>query len=667
MNNRAFYFRLAMSNIRKNRKFYAPYILTGIGTAAMFYIMVYLTSHKDLSKLPGAGSLAFFLVLGSVIIALFSAVFLFYTNSFLMKRRKKELGLYCVLGMEKRHLGQVQLHETLAVAFCSIAGGIACGILFSKLVLLLLCRIVRFQIPMGFTVSGIAAAATAAVFAAIFFVIFLFNLIHIARVSPVELLRESSYGQKEPKTKWLITVIGVLALGGGYAIALLVKSPLSAIFLFFVAVVLVITGTYCLFTSGSIAVLKLLRKNKRYYYRTNHFISISGMLYRMKQNAVGLANICILSTMVLVMVSTTVALNIGMEDILSLRYPADINIFYTAPGDGVAEAATERIRALADEQSIKITSIRREDSVSFLARVTNGGFETVGSGYASSDPNLVYFYFMTADDYERLTGERVSPGENELLAYPDGCALPDTFSLDGTAYTVTGTLNDYPVKSGISAYMGKACFFVAASETYAALGRVTAPESAIYVDMSGTSEEQSAFNSLVSSDLSENLCGSYVTEGGEPIQVTYESMRSECRADNAQQFYALYGGFLFLGLFLGLMFVMATILIIYYKQITEGYDDRERFRILQQVGMSEREVKTSIRSQVLTVFFLPLVTAAVHVAFAFSIITKLLAVLNLTNVPLYAWCTLGTLAVFALLYAAVYMLTAKVYYRIVRQ
>jgi putative ABC transport system permease protein len=664
MNKRAFYYRLALSNIRNNRKFYAPYILTGIGTAAMFYIMIYLTAHRDLNKLPGAGHMASFLGFGCVIIAIFSAVFLFYTNSFLMKRRKKELGLYCVLGMEKRHLGRVQFHETLAVAFCSIAGGIACGILFSKLVLLLLCRLVHFEIPMGFTVSDTAAAATAGVFMAIFFVIFLFNLIHIARVSPVELLRESSYGQREPKTKWLITAIGILALGGGYAIALLVDSPLSAVLLFFVAVVLVIIGTYCLFTSGSIAALKTLRKNKRYYYRTKHFTSVSGMLYRMKQNAVGLANICILSTMVLVMVSTTVALNAGMEDILNTRYPADISVTYHAPGEGVVEAAAARIRELAEEAGVTVTSLYWNNTINICAEATPEGFDT---DCTTGNANYAELYVISTDEYARESGSTVRLGENEVLAYSKGYAMPDVFSLMGRTFTVSEILDKNPMNGKIGSQIGKTYFLVVSPETFDFLGGQVAPQSVIYMNVDADADTQTALFRAISIDLSESVTGSYVDENGETVPVEYSVMYGECRAEGAADFYSLYGGFLFLGLFLGLMFVMATILIIYYKQITEGYDDRERFRILQQVGMSEQEVRASIRSQVLVVFFLPLLTAAVHVTFAFSIITKLLAVLNLTNISLYAWCTLGTFAVFALLYAAVYALTAKVYYRIVRQ
>lgn len=666
MNKSAFYLRLAMSNIRKNRKFYFPYILTGAGTSAMFYIMLYLTFHKDLEKLPGEGEMRFFLILGAWIIAIFSAIFLFYTNGFLMKQRKKELGLFCVLGMEKRHLGRVQFHETVVLALISTLGGIGCGILFSKLVLLLLCRIVHFEIPMGFAVSGIGIAVTAGVFFVIFLIIFLVNLIHIARVSPAELLRESHAGQAEPRAKWPFTVVGVLALGGGYTIALTVKSPLSAILLFFVAVVLVIIGTYCLFTSGSIAVLKLLRRNKRYYYRTSHFTSVSGMLYRMKQNAVGLGSICILSTMVLVMVSTTVALNIGMEDILNTRYPADVSVFFSAPGDGVADAAMERIRSLAEDEAVEIASLDYEDSIDCLAFKTADGFDIAVTDHSASNSDLVYLYFMSAGEYARITGSEAGLEGNDVLAYCDGIALFESFTLLSESFTVRGMLEDYPVAGDMIAYMGKSCFFVVSQEAYEFLSGQIAPETAIRVNLNAGSEEQTAFYYALMKDLSEDFTGCYVTEGGRTVQITYVSMSGESRAENASDIYSLYGGFLFLGLFLGLMFIMATILIIYYKQITEGYDDRERFRIMQQVGMSQHEVKKAIRSQVLTVFFLPLVTAAVHVAFAFSIIVKLLAVLNLTNVTLYAWCTLGTFAVFALLYSAVYALTARVYYRIVR-
>ncbi|NCB51035.1 MAG: ABC transporter permease [Clostridia bacterium] len=666
MNKRAFYFRLALSNIRKNRKFYAPYILTGVGTAAMLYIMAYLTSHRDLRQLPGSASVEAFLTFGSVIIGIFAAIFLFYTNSFLMKQRKKEFGLYCVLGMEKRHLGLVQFHETLIVAFLSVSAGVACGILFSKLVLLLLCRIVRFEIPMGFTVSGIGIAVVAAFFLAVYFIILLFNLIHIARVSPAELMRESRSGQREPKTKWPFTVLGLLSLGGGYGIALTVKSPLSAIFLFFIAVLLVIIGTYCLFTSGSIAVLKTLRRNKRYYYQTRHFTNVSGMLYRMKQNAVGLGNICILSTMVLVMVSTTVALNIGMEDILNTRYPADISVSYSDPGKGVVEAAAERIRSLADENDVSITSILQENSVTILVRETENGFQTGDTDYYIDDSDIANLCFLTTDEYERNTGNGIELGENEALAYSKGYTVPKTFTLMDRTFTVREVLDENPASGKMGARIGKVYFFVVSPETFQFLSGNAAEESVIYVDVDADNDTQIAFFSAIVSELAEKVTGSYINESGETVAIEYSVMYGESRAQGSADFYSLYGGFLFLGIFLGLMFIMATILIIYYKQITEGYSDKERFRIMQQVGMSEREVKTSIRSQVLTVFFLPLLTAAVHVAFAFRIIVMLLAVLNLTNVSLFAWCTLGTFAVFALLYAAVYAVTAREYYRIVR-
>lgn len=665
MHKRAFYFRLALSNIRKNRKFYAPYILTGVGTAAMLYIMVYLTGHQDLNSLPGAASVKSFLYFGSVIIGIFAAIFLFYTNSFLMKQRKKEFGLYCVLGMEKRHLGLAQFHETLIVAFCSVLGGGACGILFSKLVLLLLCRIVHFQIPMGFTVSYTGIALVAVFFLAVYFVILLFNLIHIARVSPAELMRESRSGQKEPKTRWPFTVIGILALGGGYGIALTVQSPLSAIPLFFVAVLLVILGTYCLFISGSIAVLKLLRKNRGYYYQTKHFTGVSGMLYRMKQNAVGLANICILSTMVLVMVSTTVALNFGMEDILNTRYPADISVSYSAPGEGVVDAAVERIRALADEEGVTITSIRQNNSISILARETEDGFDAENTDYYINDSDIATLCFITTDEYERNTGDSVTLEENEALAYSKGYAIPETFSLMGQTITVRGAPDENPISGEMAAHIGRIYYLVVSPDTFRFLAGQKAPQSVIYVDVDAGDDAQIAFYASIVNELAETVTGNYVNENGETVPFEYSVMYGECRAEGAADFYSLYGGFLFLGLFLGLMFIMATILIIYYKQITEGYSDKERFRIMQQVGMSEREVKTSIHSQVLTVFFLPLLTAAIHVAFAFRIIVMLLAVLNLTNVSLFVWCTVGTFAVFTVLYAAVYAVTAREYYRIV--
>ncbi|NLW66020.1 MAG: FtsX-like permease family protein [Clostridiales bacterium] len=675
MNKGSLYPKLAFQNIKNNRKFYIPYMLTGIIVVMMFYIILFLANHEGMGKVYGGRYLNEFLSLGTIIIAMFSVIFLFYTNSFLMKRRKKELGLYIVLGMEKRHLARVQLFETLFVGLMSIAGGIACGILFSKLSMLIMGKILRFETPLGFSVSVLALYVTAAVFFCIYLLIFIHNLIAVGKAKPIELLQSGNVGEKEPKTKWVLTVIGTLCLLGGYAIAILVKSPLSAITLFFVAVILVIIGTYMLFTTGSITLLKSLKNNKNYYYQTRHFISVSGMIYRMKQNAVGLANICILSTMVLVMLSGTVALNVGMEDILNKRYPADIIMTYNDPGDGVVDAAVEEIKAFADERNVEIEQLDVVTDLSFV--VSKNGDEYTGEKTYSADTSRIgIFDFVTTDEYERRTGEKLELGENEVYLHSDGFDFGDSFTLFGQELHVNGKLESFPREGENSAMILNVTGIVVSPETFDKICDLQREaygddcsniKSNIYLDIEGTDEQESEIFQDMYKELSEKVSGSYVTEDGRTVELTFYSFYGECRSENSSEIYSMYGSFLFLGIFLGILFIMATILIMYYKQLTEGYNDKERFEIMQKVGLSRPEIRKSIHSQILVVFFLPLLTAVLHMAFAFKIITKLLALLNLTNVTLFVICTVCTIAVFAVIYGIVYALTAREYYKIVSQ
>jgi len=596
-----------------------------------------------------------------------------------MKRRKKELGLFCVLGMEKRHLAKIQLYETLMIAVISIGGGLLIGILFSKLILLLLFKLVHLDVPFGFHISPMAMILTALLFGAIFLLTLLTNLIRVGRAKPIELLRGGQVGQKEPKTKWLLAIVGVLALGAGYTIAIVVQSPLDAIFFFFVAVLLVILGTYCLFTAGSIVLLKLLRRRKGYYYRTKHFISVSGMIYRMKQNAVGLANICILSTMVLVTVSTTVALYAGMEDILTSRYPHDISVTLVGEEEGLLDettltADTQTVRQAAEIQGMPITYLAGYQKLSFTMNREGDDFTAAGDNFIQSKKPVLLF--ITAGQYEKLTGEKVELAEDEVLCYSSRKELGDSFRLLGQNYRVKEHLESFPIGKDYVSWVERHCFVVAddavfqgiyAQEKEAYPGEYSSPGAQIDLDLEGTDEQILACYYKISEAVADATTetGTYIEEDGIESEYTYSTAFTECRQAAAADFYQLYGGFLFLGIFLGLLFLMATILIIYYKQITEGYDDKERFAIMQQVGMSRAEVKSAIRSQVLTVFFLPLIAAGIHIVFAFSIITKLLAVLNLTNIALFVWCSVGTIAVFALVYGIVYALTARAYYRIV--
>ncbi|MCR1899863.1 ABC transporter permease [Irregularibacter muris] len=659
--NKMFYAKLAIMNIKKNAKTYIPYILTCIGTVMMYYIMYALSTNDALNKISGGDTLKQLLSLGTFVIALFAVIFLFYTNSFLIKGRKKEFGLFNILGMEKRHISRIMFFETLYVALISLIFGMLGGILLSKLMHLLLLKLLHFEVQMGFEISLPAILATIILFAIIFTLILFNSLRQIHLAKPIELLSGGQVGEKEPKTKWLLVIIGLLCLGAGYYIALTTESPIDAIMLFFVAVILVIIGTYCLFTAGSIMFLKMLRKNKKYYYKTSHFISVSGMIYRMKQNAVGLASICILATAVLVMVSTTVSLYVGMEDVLRTRYPQ--NIILSARG--VSEEQVEQLDGIIKSETTKLNLAPRENiryrSMEFAVIREGANFsgqqdEAYNIGSAS---DIALTTFIPLEEYNQMKGQSVKLASNEVLVYSVGeDVLKDRVQFGDTQFKIKSRMDSLNIDGQMSAIMANSYFFIVPDvetieNVYHSLTGNTDDmgELSYYYgfDVNGKGEDQIALTNAISTALKETKINGYV----EGTEIARES------------FYSLYGGLFFLGIFLGLLFIMATVLIIYYKQISEGYDDKGRFEIMQKVGMSHGEVKKSIHSQVLTVFFLPLVAAGVHIAFAFKFITKLLALLNLTNVTLFIWCLIGSVLGFAVFYAMIYALTARVYYKIV--
>lgn len=653
-----FYVRLAITNIRKNARTYLPYVLTCIGTIAMFYNMCYLVLVKNIGYLSDSASLRQILRLGSIIIGIFAVIFLFYTNSFLIKRRKKEFGLFNILGMEKRHVARIMAIETLFVAIISFVVGILMGILFSKLMLMLLLKIISAEIVFGFEIPAGAILSTLLLFGAIFLINLIYNICQVHLAKPVELLRGGRVGEKEPRTKWLLALIGAISLGAGYYLAQTTESPLAALSIFFVAVLLVMVGTYCLFTAGSIAVLKMLRRNKKYYYQARHFIPVSGMIYRMKQNAVGLANICILSSAVIVVLSTTVSLYVGVEEVMRNRYPKNILI----SASDVSDKQAAELDAIIAEQSalhnVTPQNVVRQRYNYFLSNQEGARFTgNFDNSLAVNSAAIIIFF--TSDDYSKLVSKSVTLAPGEVLLYTLRGHIPgDTIDLNGYKLRIKERLDSFDVVGKMSALLTSSYFFVVDSrqtitEVYRALyGENEAMAERSYYcgfDTAADPEIQISLTNALSKAVKEMQLSGYA-EGAEKERAV---------------FYSLYGGLFYIGLFLGLLFIMGTVLIIYYKQIAEGYDDKERYDIMQKVGMSHEEVRRVIRSQVLAVFFLPLVTAAIHIAFAFKVITKLLIVFNLTNVPLFALCTVLTILVFAILYIAVYALTAKSYYRIV--
>ena len=640
--NNFIYEKLAVTNLKNNRKTYVPYIFTGVLTVMMFYIIDALSGGKGITQ----NTLKICLQYATGVIIVFAVIFLFYTNSFLIKRRKKEIGVYNILGMGKRHIARMMAVETILTAGISILGGLVFGIIFGKLMYLLLLKILHNSVDMQFSVNGTAIVQTVILFAGIFLLTYLYNILQIQLVNPVELLHGGNQGEKEPKSRWLLVIIGVAALGNGYWIALTTEAPLEALLKFFVAVVCVIIGTYALFIAGSIVVLKILRKNKAYYYNPKHFTSVSGMIYRMKQNGAGLANICVLSTMVLVMVSTTVSLYAGMEDILDSRFPRDVSIVCNEADTNNEETLQRLIKEQCEKAGVKITDRVRYRYGSMNAVLKGNNLEKVEQYYP--DNHFYYVEMITQEEYNRIEKQNVSLKEQEILTYTtNGKCGKKQINIAGQNYQVKKELSEMTSQPKSTAEMYKTLYIV-----FANAEQIERIESFSYADkfnLKGDDGKQKETLEQIQNEFYEK----------------FPDGTMESRMLSRSSFYELYGGLFFIGIYLGSMFIMATVLIIYYKQISEGYDDRERYQIMQKVGMSKKEVKRSIRSQVLSVFFLPLIVAVIHVAVAFKVMTKILGVLNLTNVSLFAVCTIITIAVFAVFYIIVYSITAKEYYRIV--
>ena len=660
---RSFSLKLAMNNIKNNRKFYLPYFLACVGIIAMFYIISFLAASGDVREM--SQSLAAIMSVGVYVIGLFSVIFLFYINSFLMKRRKKEIGLYNILGMEKRHIGKILMIENLTVSFTSIVIGLGCGVLFSKLIHLFLSWVFGAEPPFGISVSGYAMAVTAALFGVLFLLNIAVSQMSIRLSKPIELLRGGEMGEKEPKTKWLLAVIGIVCLGAGYYIAITTESPLSAILLFFVAVILVIIGTYCLFTAGSVAILKAMKKNKKFYYKPANFTAVSGLIYRMKQNAVGLASICILSTMVLVMVSGTVSLFAGMNDVIEHMVPGDVAVTVTMNDDTEAldrDAVRQLAFDTADDMGISVTSMRDYQYLMFVTAQDGDVYQMTTGNFANVDQGNL-FVIMTEEEYEKQTGQQLSLGKGETAVCSRGSGVPDDFTLGVTNFHVAERIPDFIALGGAEAYMLDIHYMVVPDEAvledlYQQQLRAFGDNAShIKYDFVIDLDEKGAASQDYSVALMDNV---YNTDLG-----GYESLMPQSRYEISEMYHGMVGGLLFLGIFLGIVFTFAAALIIYYKQISEGYYDKDKFEIMQKVGMSKAEVKTTIRRQVLLVFFLPLVMAGIHILAAFKMITRLLLIFSMTNVPLFALCTAGTFLVFAVIYALVYAVTAREYYKIV--
>lgn len=667
------YFKLAKTNLSNNKPFYIPYIISSIITVAMLYMMSFLSDNKGLNKIMGADSLASIFRLGVGIIVIFSYIFLFYTNSFIIKRRKKEIGVYNILGMEKRHLSKVLFVETIYSAIIALVCGIIVGIAFSKFILMVLYGIIGIYKTVEFFVNIHGIILCVVSFGTLFLLTFLYNFMQIKLANPIELLRGTNVGEREPKTKIFMTIVGVVCLAIAYYIAITTENPLKVLTLFFVAVLLVIIGTFALFTAGSIALLKLLRNNKKFYYNKRHFMAVSGMLYRMKQNAAGLASICILSTMVLVVISTTVSMYVGIQDELMARYPNDVCV--TVDYNSVIDKSSEIEKAIFDE--IDSAEVKNKKAFSYLSVfVGQKGDDFTTDKEHLSYQNSYLFYILSKDDFIKKDSSfkdkigNISKGEavvvlnkkydkkdikifgknykvNKSFEHTEDNDLYMISTLNGLGYIILD--NDESVQ-----------------ELYDMQEKMLGKGANYYTNKirfdfkSGNKKQKAAAYKKI-----DNVVKKYFKENKNDKK-EISSYWVESRQENEQNFYLLYGGLFFLGIFLGTMFLMVTVMIIFYKQITEGYDDRERYQILEKVGMSSREVKDTIKSQIRIVFLLPIFAAAVHVTAAFPMVNRILKMLNLNNEKLFAGCLAATIIVFAVIYYLVFKVTSRAYYKIVK-
>lgn len=660
------YFRLAVTNLKNNRQFYVPYILAGIVSVMMFYIMRTIQGSTGIASMRGAGILSIVLTMGLVIVGICACIFLFYTNSFVMKRRKKELGVYNILGMEKRHIAKVMAWESIILYLLSVCGGLLIGIVFHKLAAMFLYKLTGVSESIPFYISGWGCIQTAELFGILYLLMLFYNFLQVRLANPIALLHGDSVGEREPKAKWFSAISGVICILAGYYLAVTVEEVIMAVNIFFVAVLLVIAGTYILFVSVSIAFLKILKGNKKYYYQTTHFITVSGMLYRMKRNAVGLANICVLSTMVLVIISTTVCLYAGLEDSLKNNFPAEIRITLYRdfiPEVSERELLMEQLFAAGKEQNRKLTEVSEYADIVVVTHIEGNKvecFDNTNDSYNFTEMGMLYL--MTRADYERFTG-------HSYEAIPQGSVMvtsPITFDEDsivlfGTEYPVARKMDiptDFPNKE-IEGFLNpqQICYVIV--EDANALSPFLAESQVQYhieIEMDGTPEERKMYASAV-----REVLDAHRTEPG------FQTRIVTARAEQRDSYMEMNGGFLFLGLFLGSMFLMITVLIIYYKQISEGFEDRERFAIMIKVGMGRSMVKAAINTQVRTVFFLPIAVAVIHLVMAFPMLKIILYVFGLMNTTLFAGCLVATVAVFGVIYFVVFKLTSSSYYRIVYQ
>ena len=658
---RALYRRLSWGGIRKNEQRYFPFRLTGSVMVMIFYILYAMTDATWMASVRGSGWAVFVMRLGSFVIGVFSLLFLFYTNSFLVRQRYKEFGLYNVLGMDKRNISRVLFWENLYVALITLLCGFILGVAMSKAAELALMNLLHQPIDYKIRLSPRAMVITVLVYGGIFLLLLLNSLIRVRRAKPLELIKTASMGERMPKFLWVEALAGIALLGYAYYLAVSIQEPLSALIWFFAAVLLVILATYALFLAGSVVLCKLLKKNKRYYYKANHFVSVSSMMFRMRRNGAGLASICILLTTVLVMLVSTASLYIGAESSIQARYP-----------DGITVTANwDSWQTMVDNSPILEAAVRQAAGDapihSYRSAQTSGLLTETGlywdadtyrqeHGALRSYDQLGTVIVLPLEDYNRMMGTQETLEDGECLLYCSRLRYNwDSFALEGgPTLRVKKMLTEcFDIGSAVASITPTVVVVTKDSQ-----GFLTGA-TGIFHWICGFDAPETDREYNIALALSENL--RKLGEDIPGLQLT----RIESREDNRSGFYELNGSLLFLGVMLSIVFLFAAVLIIYYKQLSEGYEDRSRFAIMRKVGMTRRDIRASINSQMLTVFASPLLMAGLHLCFAFPFLWKILMLFGLLDKVLVTWVALGCFLIFALAYALVYKLTSNTYYTIV--
>lgn len=674
------YPKLAWQGIRKNAETYLPYLLMGILMVGVSYIMNYLTRPGLMGALSMGGTTLMVLQMGKIVISVFSVIFLYYCNSFLIRRRMKEFGLYNILGMGKGNIARVMLWETLLTALLVFAGGLLLGLSLSRLVEMALINLLHadYTVPMElFYPDGVTWVLL--LFGGIYVLILLANLLRMCLSNPVALLKSENTGEKPPKANWFFGLIGLLILLSAYYVAAVSQSPLEALIFFFIAVLMVIVATYLLLVSGSVTLCRMLRRNKRYYYQTRHFISVSAMAYRMKRNGAGMATICILCTMVLVILTSTVCLYGGTDSMVDAICPQDINLTIGLEArDGEEnwkrlDAMQQMALDVTEEMGLTPENITSQRALVATGKVQNGDYGIITDA-DSLKANVLELTVYPLSVYEQATGETVTLADRELLYA--SFKTNETFSsmsFYGSApYRMIRAEKELPKRLLSADYRSAwGCLVVFTNDAEAFHSEITAlvgekSGEAVMMDRLALHFD---LDSEADTDTQEKLVKTLRSEAMKLTGKEFYGMSSlnvDTRALCRRDYLSFFGGLFFLGMVLGPLFSIAAVLIMYYKQICEGYEDAERFAVMRKVGLTDAEIRRSVNSQVLTVFFAPLLMAGLHMLFAMPVIRLILGAFGLHNDSLFYGIGIGCYVVFAVIYALMYLLTSRRYYRIVR-